>query len=71
MTPDEPRNYLADAQTILAQLDRHDPLVPMWALTAHLAALRDYYESREYTDEVIQNILGGEAAARDYAEDLL
>ena len=70
MTIPEKRSYLAEAQEVLSHWDLGED-VQNWVLSAHLAALRDYYESREYTEEVVQNILGGEAAAKDYEGDLL
>ena len=62
---EEPRDYLAEARRILSGSSL------LMAQHEHLVALRDFYESSEYTDEVVQNILGGEAAAADYVGDLL
>lgn len=67
---EEPRNYLDEARRILFREDGIGHSLLM-AQAEHLVALRNYYESREYTDEVIANILGGEAAAKDYEGDLL
>ena len=60
------RNYLDEARRILSGESRL-----LMAQHEHLVALRDFYESSLYTEEIVQNILGGEAAAADYAEDLL
>lgn len=79
MTSPEKRSYLAEAKERLMLADTLDSgLVPMWCLTDHLVALRDYYEKRlaylesdQYAEDVAANILGGEAAAKDYEGDLL
>ena len=63
---DDARNYLDEARRILSGESRL-----LMAQYEHLVAIRDFYESKEYTDEIVQNILGGEAAAADYMGELL
>jgi hypothetical protein len=60
---DEDRDYLEEARRIIAGKSL---LMPE---RAHLISLQDYYESREYAGELINEALTAETTAADAYED--
>jgi hypothetical protein len=80
---DEPRDFYLEAKGIaegtflIPRIPQIEHLLAFWeAIKVHQEVIRQletrnkYLESDEYSSELIENMLGGEAAGKDYESDL-